>query len=61
MDDDKSILIGAGRKNKNNVRDKENLLIRLDTGEVYNGGQNSEYPEAKSLNKNGKILTIQID
>ena len=29
MDDDKSICIGAGRKNKDTVNDKDNLMINL--------------------------------
>ena len=59
--DGKGICIGAGRKNKNSVCDKNNLMISLSSGTVYNGGQESKYPEAKSLNKNDKILTIKID
>ena len=59
--DRKEICIGAGIKNKNNLFDKNNLLINLYNGVYFNGGQKCEYPEAKSLNKNGKILTIQVD
>ena len=59
--DGKGIWIGAGRKNKDDWGDKGNLLIDLKDGDFCNGGQESKYPEAKSFNKNGKILTVQVN
>ena len=59
--DDKDICIGAGKKNKDAYDDKDNLMISLYGGTVFNCGQKSQYPEAKLFNKSGKIWTVHVE